>query len=327
MEDSKPLVSICVISYNSSDFVLETLESAKAQSYQQIELVISDDGSTDETIELCKNWLSENKDRFVRTELITVDKNTGIPANCNRAVKAANGKWIKLIAADDILLESCIKDNVEYVIAHPEVELLFSKIMIFLNQNGKKEMLGHGVFSKKFYGSNAVYQYKELLLDYRIYSATPTSFISAEILSKLNYFDEEFRLMEDYPFFVKYTREGHKLSFMDKTTVWYRQHDSSVDSTLRRQKNHLVDPIEYRHESFRRKYTYPSYIHVFKWNKKYLYKINSFFINKENSQTNRFLIKLLIKYLNPLHWILFIKFHLNSKDEFWMLKKSIRKLN
>jgi alpha-1,3-rhamnosyltransferase len=70
----QPLVSIVVITYNSSDYVLETLESAKDQTYKNIELIISDDCSTDNTVEICKNWLEENKERFKHTELITVKK-------------------------------------------------------------------------------------------------------------------------------------------------------------------------------------------------------------------------------------------------------------
>jgi len=83
---NNPLVSIIVITYNSAKFVLETLESAKAQTYQNIELIISDDGSTDNTVQICREWLKNNKESFVNTELITVEKNTGIPANCNRGV-------------------------------------------------------------------------------------------------------------------------------------------------------------------------------------------------------------------------------------------------
>ena len=102
-----PLVSIIVITYNSSKYVLETLESAKAQTYQNIELIVSDDCSTDNTVEICHNWIEQNKERFVRTELITVEKNTGIAPNCNRGVKAAKGEWVKLIAGDDVLHQNC----------------------------------------------------------------------------------------------------------------------------------------------------------------------------------------------------------------------------
>lgn len=76
MSEKNPLVSIIVITYNSAKYVLETLESAKAQTYQNIKLIVSDDCSTDNKIEICRKWLEKNKGRFVRTELITVEQNT-----------------------------------------------------------------------------------------------------------------------------------------------------------------------------------------------------------------------------------------------------------
>jgi len=81
MQPENPLVSIIVITYNSSEYVIETLESAKAQTYQNIELIVSDDCSTDETLEICRDWMKKNQDRFVRSELITTEKNTGISGN------------------------------------------------------------------------------------------------------------------------------------------------------------------------------------------------------------------------------------------------------
>ena len=113
--DENPLVSIIVITYNSAKYVLETLESAKAQTYQNIELIVSDDCSIDNTVEICREWIEQNKNRFVRTELITIPENTGIPANCNRGVRAAQGEWVKLIAGDDMLDNDCILNYVNYI--------------------------------------------------------------------------------------------------------------------------------------------------------------------------------------------------------------------
>ena len=62
-KNNNPLVSIIVITYNSAKFVLETLESAKAQTYQNIELIISDDGSTDNTVQICREWLKNNEEQ------------------------------------------------------------------------------------------------------------------------------------------------------------------------------------------------------------------------------------------------------------------------
>ena len=109
MEEKMPLVSVAVITYNSSKYVLDTLESIKAQTYKNIELIISDDSSTDNTMQLCKDWCDQNKDRFVRIQVIEPEKNTGVAANCNRAEAACEGDWVKLIAGDDMLLPDCIE--------------------------------------------------------------------------------------------------------------------------------------------------------------------------------------------------------------------------
>lgn len=80
------LVSCTVLSYNSAKTILETLESIKAQTYQNIELIVSDDCSKDNTVELCRQWIAVNKNRFVRVVLLTVKENTGVCANGNRAI-------------------------------------------------------------------------------------------------------------------------------------------------------------------------------------------------------------------------------------------------
>ena len=73
-----PLVSVPVITYNSSKTVLETLDSIYNQTYQNLELIVSDDCSTDNTVGICREWIEAHKKRFVRTELLTVEKNTGV---------------------------------------------------------------------------------------------------------------------------------------------------------------------------------------------------------------------------------------------------------
>ncbi len=101
--NQEPLISIVVVTYNSAKYVLETLESAKSQTYQNIELIVTDDYSTDDTVAICQKWLNKNKARFVRSQLVTSEKNTGIPANLNRGIKASKGEFIKPIAGDDTM--------------------------------------------------------------------------------------------------------------------------------------------------------------------------------------------------------------------------------
>lgn len=141
----QPLVSVNVVSYNASKFIIETLDSISNQTYKNIELIISDDASPDNTVELCQNWLVHYKSRFVRTELITVEKNTGVTANCNRALAASQGEYWKIIGSDDLLTPDCIEKCVAYMQAKPQARFLFGKQISFtrnfMDGNFKKEEL------------------------------------------------------------------------------------------------------------------------------------------------------------------------------------------
>jgi len=223
-----PLVSIVVITFNSSMYVLETLESAGCQTYKNLELIVSDDGSTDDTVEKCNAWIEKKKDRFVRAKVLTADCNTGIPANCNRAIRECKGKWIKTIAGDDILLPECITINMEYIISSSEdISILFSTVFSFSVKEGKyvideinkNERLQH-------FSTLCAKQQFEVLLTSNIISA-PSGFYTRELLLEYPY-NELYRNMEDYPEWLKLTYHGVKLFFMDKPTVMYRCDNSSA---------------------------------------------------------------------------------------------------
>ena len=78
------LVSVCVVTYNSAATIVDTLESIKAQTYQNLELVVSDDCSKDDTVKVCREWIAANKDRFAAATVIESEVNTGVSANCHR---------------------------------------------------------------------------------------------------------------------------------------------------------------------------------------------------------------------------------------------------
>jgi alpha-1,3-rhamnosyltransferase len=105
--------------------VVETLESIKDQIYENIELIISDDCSGDDTVSVCKEWLYINNSWFADTKIIEADKNSGIPANCNRGLHATSGEWIKFIAGDDALEQDSIKDYIEFAGTHRNIEVIF----------------------------------------------------------------------------------------------------------------------------------------------------------------------------------------------------------
>ena len=217
----QPLVSVPVITYNSSRIVLETLDSIKAQTYQNIELIVSDDCSTDNTVELCRHWIEQNKSRFVRTELLTVEKNTGVAGNCNRAGVACQGEWVKGIAGDDLLMPSCIQDCIDYVAEHPDTIYLFGRCKAF-GADEKRCAEVDKVFDYSFFDLTQEEQLHRLVFGENCVPAT-TAFYNRGRAAKVGVKnDERIPLLEDWPKWINLIRAGVKLHVVDKVLVKYR---------------------------------------------------------------------------------------------------------
>jgi alpha-1,3-rhamnosyltransferase len=223
--DNNPLVSVVVCTYNSSKTIIETLESIKAQTYRDIEVVIGDDDSSDDSVILCENWVNSNKDRFYRCQIVTHSPNTGIPSNANRVYGAANGEWIKGIGADDKLLPNCISNFVEYVNCHPEACVIFSKVIGFGNMEAANKCPWLNV--KRFFDTFDTKQFR-IILSTQNFLPAASVFLKKKVWEDLGGYDESIPLMEDWPFWVKTLENGYKFDFLDKETVEYRFSESSI---------------------------------------------------------------------------------------------------
>lgn len=235
--NKNPLVSVCIITYNSSKYVIETLESIKRQTYHDIELIVSDDCSKDNTVIICRNWINKNKGRFVRTKLIESERNKGIAFNCNNGFAACGSDWVKFIAGDDILLENCIENNIRYVQANPQIKVLFSQCEYF-NHSSSIGIRPQGPEIDFFY-LDAKQQLDKLLIN-NVIPCTPTAFFYRKIFIDGNYADTRFPFLEDYPLWIKLTKKNQKLWLMPKVTVKYRYEDS-----ITRNNQIYINPLYY----------------------------------------------------------------------------------
>lgn len=228
-EFENPLVTILIITYNSSEFIWETLESAKNQDYKNIELIISDDGSTDETIEVIKAWGDQNFKHFVNAKLVTTEINTGITANCNRGLREANGKWIKLIAGDDILADFCISENLHFISKNNFTpKLVISQVTTFTDSDSIDHSNVQPRSQKEIFRSDVTAERQHYLLIRGTFILGSSAFYNRDVLTEMGGFNEEFRSLEDYPTFLYFTKKGFKLFFLPKSTVYYRRHQNAV---------------------------------------------------------------------------------------------------
>ena len=229
MRQNDILVSVVVLSYNSSSTVLETLDSVKEQTFSNIELIITDDGSSDTTIDICEKWLDLNGKFFSHYNLITVKANTGLPANCNRALYASKGEWIKFIAADDTLKKECIEINMKYISQNNGVEILQTDADMyqdFFKKENFKSTLPNNF--KEFYDLKEGKNQYDFFKNVGYAFCTPSIFLKKSIIEKVGGFDERFRLMEDLPLWIRLTKSNIKFYYLSISTVNYRSHNKSV---------------------------------------------------------------------------------------------------
>lgn len=254
MREKNYLVSVFVITYNSSKYVVETLDSVKSQTYQNIELIISDDCSTDNTVELCQDWIEKNGDRFVNTIVLTVAQNTGISPNCNRAIKAANGEWVKGIAGDDLLMPNCIADNVKFVTQHPDVYVVQSENS-YINEFSQP-IIRKAKVKKRFKDERITAKEQHKLSLFTSNVNIQTLFIKKDLFNYIGEYDESIPMMEDRPFYLKATQQGFKIYYFPTVTTVYREHSESVmRKAIQKQiiNNHLLTFIQVSE-----KYVYPN---------------------------------------------------------------------
>lgn len=302
--EKNPLVSIVIITYNSSQYVLDTLESAKNQSYHNIELIVTDDCSTDDTVGICRDWLDKNSSHFIQTEIITSLRNTGISANCNRGYRRAHGEWIKGLAADDILMPDAISNYVKFVNENIDAQIVFAQAIYFREERGitqydsiipKQEDIG-------IYDKLPQEQFKELLKNNIV--VAPTGFIKTNLFEKYE-FDERYKYLDDYPMWLRLTFNGVKLYFMKSITVQYRLSETSVsrgEKKLFPQKLYESLTIFYYLEKqcYLRNYA-PELIDN---NMKdlLLYNMSNLFFHNKSNVLTRGLLKILRAFVNVFHF-------------------------
>ena len=221
---SLSVVSVVVITYNSAKYVIETLESVKSQTYKKIELIISDDCSTDDTVERCRLWLAENGSNFENVRLIENSTNLGVPGNCNKGIYAAGGDWVKLLAGDDLLVSNSIQIFIDFLLCNSGVKYLVGS---------KYEMYGGRISriispSHKYLCKTPAQQLKILLSRHHAHMPAPALFLNRQSIIELGGFDERFRYMEDYPIELKISNSGCKFVHVNAPVVVHRIHPQSL---------------------------------------------------------------------------------------------------
>lgn len=231
------IVSVIVFCYNSSNTVLETLNSIYNQTYKDINLIISDDCSKDNTVDIVKEWVVTHSNRFNNVSVIKNEINVGTSVHMNLRINEAQTKWIKTIAGDDILLPDCIANDITYAKKSKLNGILISYMCPFHDEGPQRHYtldFDEISYINKVAKADAPTQYKMLLQ--RDVLCSPTIFFNKDFYTGVGGCNELYRNIEDWPLKIKAAEKGYKLVLMKKFTVLYR-----MGTSISRSDDHMFN--------------------------------------------------------------------------------------
>jgi glycosyltransferase involved in cell wall biosynthesis len=232
---TKPLVSIVIIFLNAGKFIQEAIESVFAQTYQEWELLLVDDGSTDGSTAIARQYADQHAERVCYLEHKD-HENHGMSASRNLGVRHAKGAYIAFLDADDVWFPHTIEEQVAILKSHPEVALVYGPIQYWFSWTGQVEDRERDCVERLGVPPNTVIEPPKLLpLFLRDKAAVPSGIlVRREIVQRVGGFEDVFRgEYEDQVFCAKVCLNAPVFA---SSQCWYRyrQHaDSCVSIGLK----------------------------------------------------------------------------------------------
>ena len=180
-----PLVSICIPTYNNARFLRECLDSIVNQTYQNKEIIIVDNASTDETKKIVKEYVEKYKIKYYRNE-----KNIGGEANFTRCIELAQGEFIAIYHSDDIYLPNMVEKQVKVFQDNSTLGAVFTSAN-FINSYGK--IIGESKFPIELI-SEKVYYFPEIFLSILSnlnFLSCPSAMVRGKIYKEVIPFNEK----------------------------------------------------------------------------------------------------------------------------------------
>ena len=224
-----PLVTIIIPIFNRAEIICETLDSVLAQTYNNWECVLVDDGSTDATLEVIENYQKADKrfQWFNRPERMRKG-----PSSCrNYGLKQAIGEYVIFLDSDDLLANFCLEKRIDFTKNNSEFDFWIFKMKTFKEISTDHDLIFNQM---NFKNKNENDYYYELFLEGKNPFAITCPLWKRKTLEDLNGFDENLRMLEDPDLHLR----AYKEQLKSKTAVqlevdcYYRIPENSQEKAL-----------------------------------------------------------------------------------------------
>lgn len=231
---SSPFVTIVIPAYNAVDFLSDTIQSVLNQSYENWELLVVNDGSTDGTSALVNTYCELDH----RIHLITKG-NGGVSTARNLGIKKSKGELIAFLDSDDLWLKDKLSVHVDYMRSHPQIGLSFARVELIESNGETTNKLTNNI--------------EENLEPQTFFYTNPTITTSNIVVRKsvfdnLQGFDESIQYSEDIDLLFRIAfQKKWIIQGIDQVLIQYRVHSSGLSSKLTKMEEGWVALMENAH--------------------------------------------------------------------------------
>lgn len=199
--------------YNCAQYISQAIESVLSQDYPSLEIVILDDGSTDQTGKILSSF------RYQRLVKVFRQKHCGQGCAKDRVIKLCRGRYIALLDADDVVLPQRLKKQADFLDSHPQIGACYGKAkMVDENLNPKMD---------KMYGREIGIPFKRTWDLIKIPIHPGTLMFRKRLYKKTGGYDHSLTITPDTDFMLKLA-EKTKIFFLDEYLILYRRHKSNI---------------------------------------------------------------------------------------------------
>ena len=221
-----PKVDIIIPAYNQGHYLQASVESALNQSWRNIEVIIVDDGSTDNTAEVAQAF-SDDRVTYI------YQQNAGLSAARNTGLRHSTGEYISFLDSDDLFLPEKLELLLAEFEQNPDLGLCAGNAML-INEDG--------IPSGKTYGLGIPTTPEEWLLGNRIHVGSVV--VKAEWLRKTEPFDEQLRACEDWDMWIRLSLVGCQMGWISETVSKYRIHGQQMTRQTVRMKTAMLSVLD-----------------------------------------------------------------------------------
>lgn len=210
-----PKVSVIIGSYNAEKYIEETIRSVLNQTYKDYELIVIDDGSSDNTVKIIEQLLSP-------PHKLVAQKNAGEAAARNHGLKIANGEYIAFLDHDDLFHPKKLEKTVDFLDNNSEYGMVYGNYS-YIIEPGSNSIWSNWGFIRGAYKSGDIFI--DQFIQNKIHIIT--TLIRRECFNKVGFFDKTMNYASDSDMWIRISAD-YKIGYIDEVFAYYRLHNTNV---------------------------------------------------------------------------------------------------